>query len=196
MAQRMVALLRGINVGRAKRVSMADLAKLLTDLGYTDVRTHLNSGNVVFSCPPRAKAGSAAKIRKGIADQLGVECEVMTRTAAELQAVIGANPLAEIATDPAKYLVAFLSDRPTADAVTKVQAADYGDDEIRIVDDHAYLWCAQGGERLPGGEGGLATRTGCLGHHPELADGAQAGRTGRLISCSPGWRSCSGRSRS
>jgi uncharacterized protein (DUF1697 family) len=144
MALRMVALLRGINVGRAKRVSMADLAELLTDLGYTDVRTHLNSGNAVFSCAPRAKAAAAAKIAKGIANQLGVECEVMTRTAAELRAVVEGNPLAEVATDPAKYLVAFLSDKPKPAAVRTVQAADYGDDEIRIVDDHAYLWCPRG----------------------------------------------------
>jgi len=144
MAQRMVALLRGINVGRNKRVSMAELAGLLTDLGYTEVRTHLNSGNVVFSCQPRAKAGAAAKIRTAIADQLGVECEVMTRTAAELQAVVEGNPLAEVATDPSRYLVAFLSDKPKPAAVRTVQATDFGDDAIRIVDDHAYLWCAQG----------------------------------------------------
>ena len=144
MAQRMVALLRGINVGRNKRVSMAELAGLLTDLGYTEVRTHLNSGNVVFSCQPRATAGAAAKIRTAIADQLGVECEVMTRTAAELQAVVDGNPLADVATDPARYLVAFLSDTPKPAAVRSVQATDFGDDQIRIVDDHAYLWCAQG----------------------------------------------------
>ena len=144
MAQRMVALLRGINVGRNKRVSMAELAGLLTDLGYTEVRTHLNSGNVVFSCEPRAKAGAAAKIQAAIADRLGVECEVMTRTAAELRAVVEGNPLAEVATDPAKYLVAFLSAKPKPAAVRTVQATDFGDDQIRIVDDNAYLWCAQG----------------------------------------------------
>jgi uncharacterized protein (DUF1697 family) len=144
MAQRMVALLRGINVGRAKRVSMAELATLMAGLGFTEVKTHLNSGNVVFSCTPRAAAGAAAKIRSAIADELAVECEVMTRTAAELRDVIEANPLADVATDPAKYLVGFLSAKPKPEAVRAVQAGDYGGDAIRIIDDHAYLWCSRG----------------------------------------------------
>src|SRR5204863_1567267 len=53
MAATHVALLRGINVGTAKRVAMADLRQLMTGLGYSDVRTLLNSGNVVFTAPPR-----------------------------------------------------------------------------------------------------------------------------------------------
>jgi uncharacterized protein (DUF1697 family) len=65
-SQRYIALIRGINVGRAKRVAMADLRKLVEELGYDDVRSVLNSGNVVFAPmaskpgvpPPRSKSSS------------------------------------------------------------------------------------------------------------------------------------------
>ena len=60
MTDRRVALLRGINVGRAKRISMGDLRALFTGLGYGDVRTLLNSGNVVFTVA-RKNAGDQAE---------------------------------------------------------------------------------------------------------------------------------------
>jgi uncharacterized protein (DUF1697 family) len=144
MAQRMVALLRGINVGRNKRVQMADLRRLLADLGYGEIRTHLNSGNAVFDCPPGAMDGAAERIQAAIAAELGVQCAVMTRTKAELDRVLAANPLAGIATDPARFLVGFLSAPVTAAAARKVTEADYGADQIRIVGKHAYLWCPAG----------------------------------------------------
>lgn len=63
---RHVALIRGINVGRAKRVAMADLRALVEDLGYGDVRTLLNSGNVVFTSARRPPAKAAARIEEGL----------------------------------------------------------------------------------------------------------------------------------
>ncbi|MDQ2957232.1 MAG: DUF1697 domain-containing protein [Actinomycetota bacterium] len=144
MAERVMALLRGINVGRAKRVAMADLRQLLADLGYTDIRTHLNSGNAVFSCAPRAVAGSAKKIQAGIAAELGVECAVQTRTGPQLAAVVSDNPLLKVVTDPAKHLVGFLSEAPAPKVVTELQARDFGADQIRVVGTEAYLWCAGG----------------------------------------------------
>jgi uncharacterized protein (DUF1697 family) len=62
-----VALLRGINVGRAKRVAMADLRALVESLGYGDARTLLNSGNVVFAVPAAAKGDAASRIEKSLA---------------------------------------------------------------------------------------------------------------------------------
>ena len=82
-----VALLRGINVGKAKRIAMSDLRALCESLGYGNVKTLLNSGNVVFSAP-RADAKAAAKIQKEIAAKTGISCRVMTLTADELDVVI------------------------------------------------------------------------------------------------------------
>lgn len=144
MAQRVVALLRGINVGRNKRVQMADLRRVLADLGYSEIRTHLNSGNAVFSCPPGSVGGAAERIQDAIATELGVQCAVMTRTKAELDRVLADNPLADVATDPARFLVGFLSAPVKPAAARKVTEADYGADQIRIVGKHAYLWCPTG----------------------------------------------------
>ena len=76
-AGRMVGLIRGINVGRAKRVAMADLRALVEGLGYGDVRTLLNSGNVVFTAPRTTTARAAARIEEGLATQLGVPARVI-----------------------------------------------------------------------------------------------------------------------
>src|SRR5208282_2604106 len=88
---------------------MADLRALVEDLGYGDVRTLLNSGNVVFSAP-RAGAGAAARIEKALAAKLGVSARVTVITAAELAAAISNNPLLKIAHDPSRLLVAVLRD--------------------------------------------------------------------------------------
>lgn len=149
MVQRLVALLRGINVGKNKRVAMAELRQLLVDLGYSDVTTHLNSGNAVFSCPELAAAAAGERIRLGIANELGVECAVMTRTGTELSRVVAANPLVDLATDPAKYLVAFLSGSPEDAAVQALHARDFGVDLIRVVGSEAYLWCPAGIQASP-----------------------------------------------
>ncbi len=90
-----VALLRGINVGRAKRVAMADLRALVESLGYLEVRTLLNSGNVVFTVPRGARGDPAARIEKAIATELGVTSRVIVITAAELAGIVRAHQLAK-----------------------------------------------------------------------------------------------------
>jgi len=82
VSERRVALLRGINVGRAKRLAMADLRALVEDLGYGDVRTLLNSGNIIFTVPRTKRGDAAARIEKAIASRLGVSARVYVLTAA------------------------------------------------------------------------------------------------------------------
>src|SRR5690242_2612616 len=103
-----VALLRGINVGRAKRVAMADLRALVEGLGFGEVRTLLNSGNVVFTAPDTA-AGAAAHIEAALAERLGVSSRVTVLAATELAAVLAGNPLTAVATDPSRFLIAILA---------------------------------------------------------------------------------------
>ncbi|MFL6162002.1 MAG: DUF1697 domain-containing protein [Jatrophihabitantaceae bacterium] len=144
MPEQVVALLRGINVGRNKRVAMADLRALLADLGYTNPRTLLNSGNAVFGCPKALVGDAAATIEAMIAERLGVRCAVMTRSGTELAAVVRNNPLAEVATEPARYLVGFLS-RPLDEAVVaELHSQDFGAEQLRVLGSEVYLWCAAG----------------------------------------------------
>ena len=88
MAECQVALLRGINVGKAKRVAMADLRKLFSDLGYGDVRTVLNSGNVVFKSTAQSAAGCAAAIARSLAERFEFDVPVVVKSAKELNAVL------------------------------------------------------------------------------------------------------------
>lgn len=140
----LVALLRGINVGKAKRVAMADLRQLLTDLGYRDPRTLLNSGNAVVGCDAGRVEAAAATIQAGIADQLGVQCRVLTRTEEQFSQAIAADPLLDLVTDPARHLVGFLSEQLPAARIKELESADYGPDQLRFAGMEAYLWCPSG----------------------------------------------------
>src|SRR5688572_12169459 len=92
-----IALIRGINVGGNKKLSMADLKSVCDSLGYTNVRTLLNSGNVIFD----AKSAKAADIEKA----LPIEARVILRTPAELKKAIDRNPLKG---EPNRVMIMFL----------------------------------------------------------------------------------------
>lgn len=141
---RHIALLRGINVGRAKRIAMADLRELLAGLGYDDVRTLLNSGNAVFE----ARRGSATKmaraIEAAIADQLGLEVPVIVLNAAELDAVVREDPLGKRVTDPSRYLVAFLPGKRELAAAEPLRAEKWAPEALALGERAAYMWIPPG----------------------------------------------------
>ncbi|MCW3014327.1 MAG: hypothetical protein JWO02_1419 [Solirubrobacterales bacterium] len=138
-----VLLLRGINVGRAKRIGMADLRELLTEAGYVDVRTHLQSGNVVLDTR-RAPQTVARDVERRLAARYGFDVDVVARTGAELADVVAADPLGEVATDGSKYMVAFLSAEPDAATIADVEAGDYGAERLVARGREIYLWCPAG----------------------------------------------------
>jgi uncharacterized protein (DUF1697 family) len=141
---RQVALLRGINVGRAKRVAMADLRALVEGLGYGDVRTLLNSGNVVFTAPGAASSNAAARIEESLATRLGIPARVIVLTAGELAAIVADNPLLEIADDPSRLLVAVLNDRKDRKRLEPLLKQDWAPDVLALGKRVAYLWCCDG----------------------------------------------------
>lgn len=139
-----IALFRGINVGRAKRVAMATLRALVEELGYTDVRTLLNSGNVVFSAVRPAPADAAARICEALPIRTGVSARVTVITADELAMAIGENPLLEGATDPARLLVAVLADPADRQRLKPLMKQDWTPELLAIGKRVAYLWCPAG----------------------------------------------------
>jgi uncharacterized protein (DUF1697 family) len=94
----------GINVGKAKRVAMADLRKVVAGLGFSDVRTLLNSGNVVFGAPAGKPEAIAGRIEKAVAARLGVESRV-TALGEEVATAVRENPLAGVADQPSRLLI-------------------------------------------------------------------------------------------
>ncbi|MEQ1507231.1 MAG: DUF1697 domain-containing protein, partial [Myxococcota bacterium] len=145
MSERQAALLRGINVGRAKRVAMAELRAAIADLGYTDVTTLLNSGNVAYGTTDPLDLAEQ-RITAAIADRCNVRCRVMTVDAAWLGSTIDADPLGAVATDPSRYLVAVLAPGIPAGntALDAVVAADWGPERVAAGPRAVYLWCPGG----------------------------------------------------
>lgn len=150
--QRCIALLRGINVGRAKRIAMADLRQLVGELGCTEVRTLLNSGNVVFNAPPgappgappRVRAAMAARIQDAMVVKLGVVARVMVLGSEQLDRIVAANPLLAVATDPARLLVFVFSDPQAPATLAPLAGADWGNEVLALGEHAAYLWCPAG----------------------------------------------------
>lgn len=149
MGDRQVALLRGINVGKAKRVAMADLRTLFHDLGYGDVRTVLNSGNVVFTAAKKCTGSDTARIEKAIADRLGVTARVTLLTGKEVAAAVRENPLSAVADSPSRLLLMVLRDLAAVARVKPLLTQDWTPEAMALKRRIAYLWCPAGIVRSP-----------------------------------------------
>jgi uncharacterized protein (DUF1697 family) len=142
-----VALLRGINVGRARQVDMPRLRTLLSAQGHGNVRTHLRSGNVVLDSP-LAGTELAADLAAAIEEEFGFAVPVVVRTAAELGAVVTGDPFATVATDPARYLVTFLPTPAAPDRVDALPPVE-GGGEYLVRGRELYLWLPDGIANTP-----------------------------------------------
>lgn len=135
---RYVALWRGINVGKAKRLAMADLKALLAELGASDVKTLLNSGNAVFDTKKKL---SADKIRTAVREQLDVDAAVILKTSAEWATIAADQPIEE-ADDPSRLLVAIPADASALKTVEDIVATS--GERFSVTPHAAYLWCGNG----------------------------------------------------
>ncbi|QBE64507.1 DUF1697 domain-containing protein [Pseudoduganella lutea] len=142
--QRQIALLRGVNVGRAKRIAMADLRKVLGDLGFSGVRTLLNSGNAVFDCPAADAAQSALRIEEALVLKLGVPARVTVLDAHQLAEVVAANPLLDLASDPARLMVAVLSNPADRTRLEALAHQQWQPEAFALGQWAAYIWCSDG----------------------------------------------------
>lgn len=142
-----IALIRGINVGTGKRVAMAALREMLAGLGYTDVRTLLNSGNAVIRSED-SPTDVAAAVSRGLAEELKVPAEVIVRSRDQVVRAMAADPFGTVATEGSKHFLGFLAGRPSAERLQKIaeitENADTAPDIARVIEDHVYLWCPNG----------------------------------------------------
>lgn len=144
MAGTHVALLRGINVGKAKRVAMADLRAAIESLGYRDVRTLLNSGNAVFSSPRPLKRDAAAALQQALLERTGVSSRFLLRSAASLEAIVAADPVGRRATDPSRYFVSFLYEPGDVSRLQALAARSWTPEVMAVGDGVVYVWCPHG----------------------------------------------------
>lgn len=115
-----VVLLRGINLGPTRRVPMAELRDLLDDAGFADVRTYVQSGNIVLESK-LSPSEVEQQCEKLISERFGFDVPVMARTRAELAKIVKQNPLGEVADDPKRYQVSFLSEKPDPKVVERLK---------------------------------------------------------------------------
>jgi uncharacterized protein (DUF1697 family) len=142
-----IALLRGINVGRAKRIAMADLRILFEELGFTGVRTVLNSGNVVFASSPHTPAAAAKAIEDALVERIGVVSRVTVLSAGELAAVVAGNPLVGLSTDHARLVTFIVAAEEGPTLLVRLAALatqDWGPGALAIGERAAYVWCPTG----------------------------------------------------
>ncbi|WP_219115568.1 DUF1697 domain-containing protein [Janthinobacterium sp. UMAB-56] len=138
-----VALLRGINVGRAKRVAMADLRKLLGDLGFAQVRTALNSGNVVYDGGKVAPADAAARIEEALVLKLGVAARVTVLSASQFAELIEQNTLAPAA-DATRLLTLVLNNPADMRRLAPLVQQPWQPEALALGRWAAYAWCPDG----------------------------------------------------
>lgn len=161
MSTTWVALLRGINVGRNKRIAMSELRDMMGSLGYEDVRTHLQSGNVIFASEKQKPAALEAAISSGIQTTFGMDVAVVIRSAAEIAAVVDANPFVARGADTSELHATFLAAAPSAAKLATVERATCLPDEFEVGDRVIYLRLRNGvmGSRLPDWDRVLRMRT-------------------------------------
>ncbi|ACL17746.1 DUF1697 domain-containing protein [Methanosphaerula palustris] len=138
-----IALLRGINVGGHKQVRMGDLVELCRSLGFGAVRTHLQSGNVIFESLDENPAHLSLLIEEIIFEKLGFPVQVILRSSGELLRIVVDNPLVREGMSVDRLHVTFLSDLPP-EAVRESMSGEAGPDRYVIVGREVYLFCPDG----------------------------------------------------
>ncbi len=145
---RLIVLLRGVNVGKHNRISMPALRDILAAAGCTDVQTHLQSGNAVVTWSGSADRLAAA-VRAELTAAAGLDVLVMVRTGAELAAVVEGSPFAGEAFDPKLLHVAFLTGSPAPDLVAAVDHDALLLDRMVVGERVLYLRYATGSQNSP-----------------------------------------------
>lgn len=135
-----IALLRAVNLGSHGKVAMSDLRDLFTALGFAEVTTLLQSGNVVFRGGTREGGGLERYLETETEKRLGLKTDFLVRTAEEWKAIVARNPFPEEAKeDPSHLVVMFLKDAPDKKSVAALQAAITGPEIVRAEGRQAYI---------------------------------------------------------
>jgi uncharacterized protein (DUF1697 family) len=140
-----IALLRGINVGAHKRMKMDKLRASCEALGFKNVRTYIQSGNVVFQASEASSEAVGKKLEAEILKTFGFSSDVIARTAKEIKQIIESNPLLKEAGVIAEKLhVVFLADAPMPDAKKKLEALTLPPDKVRHSGKEIYFYFPNG----------------------------------------------------
>ena len=143
---RHIVLLRGINIGPRNRIAMPALRAALEKAGFEDVRTYVQSGNVVLTSPDSGQKVALACERL-IAREFGLDVAVVVRTRAALARVVERNPLGDVAANPKRYQVSFLGGKPSAAVLRKLEEVAAPEERFVHLGSEIYAWHPAGAAR-------------------------------------------------
>lgn len=138
-----VALLRGINVGGKHRLPMEELREIFEQTGCDQVRTYIQSGNVVFRAEAAALPALGPQVEAAIGDRYGFQSPVIFRSAAELDDIVARNPFTG-ETDEESLHVMFLRSTPSAGAVSALDPDEFAPDDFAVSGREIFLRCPNG----------------------------------------------------
>jgi len=140
-----ISMLRGINVGGHKKIKMDTLKQLYVELGYTNVQTYIQSGNVIFQTQDIDAVNLAKSIAKKILEVSGLEVPVLVLKLDEMKRIIKNSPfLFDSSKNPTSFYVTFLSETPDTISLKKIKSTDFGTDHFELLDKAIYVYCPTG----------------------------------------------------
>lgn len=139
-----IALLRSVNVAGHGRLAMADLRQSFIALGYSDVSTYIQTGNVLFRSPSKSASSVAAKIEHQLEQDFGSAPAVILRTVPELSLVLASSPFPAQGADPSRHHVTFLAEEPSRAKLSAFVAPANGRDELTIIGREVYVHTPDG----------------------------------------------------
>ena len=183
---RYVALLRSVNIGGYGRIKMNDLRESFNALGYDDVLTYIQSGNVLFSTSSRSEKAIADAIEGQLAEDFGDAPAVLLRTVSELRRIGTASPYARAGADPARHHVTFLATAPSREVLKGLALPPSGNDELVVDGREVYVHTPNGYAETKYTGTFLERRLGVVSTTRELELGNQARRARRSLSTANG----------
>ena len=141
---RYVALLRSVNVAGHGRIAMDELRAAFTDLGYKDVVTYIQTGNVLFTAPSGSERAIVTAVEEQVARDFGDAPAVLLRTVPELRRIGAASPYAKAGADPARHHVTFLAAAPTKAVLAALELPPSGRDELVVDGREVYVHTPDG----------------------------------------------------
>lgn len=137
-------MLRGINVSGHKMIKMTDLTTLLTELDFRNIRTYIQSGNLIFEYAETDQKELSGKIAKKILQHYKFEVPVIIRNRIELLKIVETNPFLKRNENIDKLHVTFLDNVPSPDSVEKVKETASSSDEFEVIRKEVFLFCPDG----------------------------------------------------
>ncbi|OKL50307.1 DUF1697 domain-containing protein [Boudabousia marimammalium] len=139
MTETKIAILRGINLGATRKILMQDLRSLCEGLGWTEVRTYIQSGNIIFTSHDEL-SDLEDTLEQAILEKYGFEVPVIVRDAAEFTESCSRNPLLELTDDHGHLYLTTLKTEPDQENIAEVLAADTGDDRLAIAGRYIFVY--------------------------------------------------------